>query len=801
MAETVASAVVAWLAEAGVGGIIGEVVGTVVYGAVTIGSAAAVSAAVGALTAPKTPDLTQEARQRKQTLRSPIEPRRVIWGTARVSGPMVYARITGSANEFAHMVIALHHGEVEDIGDVYIGERLSTDDRYAVTALEAVQATELTIGGTYAAGESLTLGFQAFPDPIVFTVSGAGSLNATVQALADAINVEPPFVGGTFSGTTVTASVPTAGVLRLTAQTVARGFTVSVSAGPSMSMTQVSFLVFQSGEPSLVRVNKHLGTADQTVDADLIAECTPDITSAHRLRGIAYIYLRYQFDINAFPQGLQGASAIVKGRKVYDPRTGATAWSNNFSLCVLDYLIGTVPTAAGDEPIGIGASLDEIDLASFSAAANICDETVATAAGGTVKRYTCDGSFQMETDPASMIEKMLPSGAATLVYTGGKYRLYVGAYTEPDVEITPDWLRGALTLTPYQQRRDLANGARGIFVDPAADYEPTDFPPQVVPAYVATDGELIYRDLRLDYVTSSATAQRLARLFVERGRRAATLQLPCNYNALRVALWQTVTLAVPALPNYSGAVFRVTGWRLVEQGGVDLTLQLEEAGAYAWSADQEKEGIAYSAPSLADPSTVGEPTGLTVTSDPLTTADGAVIPRLRATWAAPADAVGFELEYKRSADLFYTSGYPLGLVTVSYIAYLDAGVAYDIRLRALNVRGAASAWVEDTNTTAAGDTTPPAAPTALALSSPGAGQIKADCTAPSDTDTATVKFWRAATSGAASPTLMGTVFVLPGQAATYTESGIAAGTWYVRATAVDSSGNASSYSTEQNITI
>jgi hypothetical protein len=48
---------------------------------------------------------------------------------------------------------------------------------------------------------------------------------------------------------------------------------------------------------------------------------------------------------------------------------------------------------------------------------------------------------------------------------------------------------------------------------------------------------------------------------------------------------------------------------------------------------------------------------------------------------------------------------------------------------------------------------------------------------------------------------MGTVFVLPGQAATYTESGIAAGTWYVRATAVDASGNASSYSTEQNITI
>lgn len=801
MAEAVVVAIGDFLFMEGVSLVAADAIAaTIVSTAVSIGTNLAISSIVGAITAPEMPDLAQESRSRKQTVRSPVEPRRVIWGQTRVGGPMLYARITGASNEYLHMVIGLHHGEVAEIGDVYIGDKLSTDARFSTAGLLGqVQQTDCVLSGTYSAGETIGIEVQG----TTYTTSAQGSLANTVGKLVADFNESPPPAG--MFDALVTASVVTDTTLRLTSFSANTAFAVDTTAGPSMRWTVTTGSVEPGGgSGSFVRVSKHLGAADQTADTDLVSECAPDWTTDHRLRGIAYLYVRMQHNIDAFPTGIQAPSAIVKGRKVYDPRTGLTAWSDNFALCVLDYLIGTVETATGAEPIGIGATLDEIDISSFIAQANISDELVETAGGGTVKRYTCNGAFTLDASPADIVEQMLPAGGATLAYTGGKYRLHVGAYTEPDLIITADWLRGPVQLQPFQSRRELVNAARGIYVDPALRYEPADFPPQVVADYVAADGELIYRDLRLSYTQSVATAQRLARQFVERSRRAATLRLPCNYNALQVALWQTVRVQIAALgAAHYDAVFRVVSWSLSQEGGVDIGLQLDEASAYAWSAESEKAGQAYTPPTEVDPTDVAPPTNLTVTNDPLTTADGTVVPRLRVQWLPAADAMaaGYELQYKPSADLFYVSGFPLGLVTTSYIAYLDAGTAYDVRLRAVNVRGAHSDWAEELNTTASGDTTAPAAPTLGTVTSGGAGEITAAFTAPLDADTQRVRLYRSPTSGDASPTVMGTVYVLPGQSGSLTETGIAAGTWYVRARALDASGNTSAYSSESSITI
>ena len=88
---------------------------------------------------------------------------------------------------------------------------------------------------------------------------------------------------------------------------------------------------------SALRINKHLGTTNQAADADLVAEDSAWSTE-HRARGVAYIYIRAEFDTSVFPQGLPTFSAIVKGKKVYDPRTSTTAWSANAALCLRDYL-------------------------------------------------------------------------------------------------------------------------------------------------------------------------------------------------------------------------------------------------------------------------------------------------------------------------------------------------------------------------------------------------------------------------------------------------------------------------------
>jgi len=89
-----------------------------------------------------------------------------------------------------------------------------------------------------------------------------------------------------------------------------------------------------------IRVNKHLGASDQAADSDLVAE-DPSWTAQHRLRGIAYLYIRLQFDQNAFPNGVPDITATIKGKKVYDPREVSHdsddpttwEWSDNSALC------------------------------------------------------------------------------------------------------------------------------------------------------------------------------------------------------------------------------------------------------------------------------------------------------------------------------------------------------------------------------------------------------------------------------------------------------------------------------------
>lgn len=117
------------------------------------------------------------------------------------------------------------------------------------------------------------------------------------------------------------------------------------------------------------RVRIFTGTTTQAASSELIAEC-PDIwTSAHRLRGIAYLYVRLKYDQSIYTDGIPTVTAIVQGRKVYDPRTSTTVYSTNPALCLRDYLTDTV--------LGLGIKPEELDDVSFIASANLCDESVA----------------------------------------------------------------------------------------------------------------------------------------------------------------------------------------------------------------------------------------------------------------------------------------------------------------------------------------------------------------------------------------------------------------------------------------
>ncbi|MCB9990674.1 MAG: hypothetical protein H6867_04765 [Rhodospirillales bacterium] len=331
---------------------------------------------------------------------------------------------------------------------------------------------------------------------------------------------------------------------------------------------------YKQGSDVFASVYKHLGTDTQTADQVLVDNSDGKWTAGHRLRGLTYIHAQLRYDEKAYAAGLPNISAVVKGRKVYDPRTETTAWSDNAALCILDYVMAS---------FGLGATIDEIDTDSFIAAANICDEDVDTL-DSTEKRYTCNGVVDLGSKPRDILEDMLTCCAGFLTYTGGKWRLKVGAYEAPVMTIEPKHARQPLLFMPHRSRRKLVNTIRGAFISPDHEWQPTDYPQVTRDVYVAQDGdEEAAATLDLPYTQSHSMAQRIAMIALEKNRRQKQIVFPSNLIGFQVAAGSTIAVDWPRM-GLAGLPCQVTNWLMTEDMGVDLTLDEDGADIYAFSS-------------------------------------------------------------------------------------------------------------------------------------------------------------------------------------------------------------------------
>lgn len=325
-------------------------------------------------------------------------------------------------------------------------------------------------------------------------------------------------------------------------------------------------------------INAHLG--DQTTgDAGLIAMSGGAWTTAHALKGITYIACRLTYDTEVYAGGLPNFSVIMRGKKVFDPRTSTTAFSRNPALILLDYLT--------NETFGLGATAGEIDAASFIAAANICDEGVTLAGGGTEPRYRCDGTFTTDAEPAVVIEQILATMAGSLVYAGGKFRCHAGAYVAPTITLDEGDLRGPIQFQPAAGIREVCNIVKGSYTSPVDLYQPRDIPQFRDAAHITADGEEIPADLDLAWVSSASQAQRLAKIHERASRLGGVLTLQCNLSALRVQAGDTIAVNNTRF-GWDPKVFRVQECKFsVEAGGalgVDLICRETAASIWEWAA-------------------------------------------------------------------------------------------------------------------------------------------------------------------------------------------------------------------------
>ncbi|MNH76149.1 Fibronectin type III protein [compost metagenome] len=286
-------------------------------------------------------------------------------------------------------------------------------------------------------------------------------------------------------------------------------------------------------------------------------------------RGLAWLRISYKSNFEKFPAGLPNLRIEKFGRRVYDPRDGQTKWTDNAALIILDYHRHWLKTPD-----------DEINLAEFKIAANICDEVVTRPDGQMEKRYTLNGEFDLTEPKAKVLEAMHIACAGQPTYVGGKHGIMAGAYYGPATDELRDCqMIGDIELLPEPASADRINTVAGTFVDPIS-FSVTDFPSVVVPEWVEEDGGIeLAEDLDLRFVTSPYQAQRLANILLRQRRTSRTMTAPVNLSGWRYRPGSYLRLYVPAF-GIDGVEFRVVDWGFSLTGGVTLTLREESAAVW-----------------------------------------------------------------------------------------------------------------------------------------------------------------------------------------------------------------------------
>lgn len=483
---------------------------------------------------------------------------------------------------------------------------------------------------------------------------------------------------------------------------------------------------------------KRLGTFDQTPNANAraIPWISDVILPSDRFSCIAYVGATFAHNNDKFPSGPPNLSAIVKGRKVYDPRQPShdiddpDTWtfSKNAALCVADYLRG-VPmyTAAGvvSRLYGLQASDEEIDWDYVIEAANVCDESVQLFGGGTQLRYTCNGSIDSDVAPGDGLQSLLTAMSGHIAFSGGKWKIFAGAYRTPVASFNDDDQCGPSKTQAKRARRDLFNGIKGKYRGPSTFYQNADFPAVQVSEFVETDNnEEIWQEIELPFTDTAAACQRIAMIDLRRNRQQIVTERTFKLSALYTSVGDTIQLT-DARKGWTDKIFEITRWELVTQQdnegqpylAVRMMLAEHSSSVFDWDPDNDEVAIDDEPDTnLPRPWVVALPGAPSFVEELYQTRQGSgVKTRITLSWAAAQEGylLDYIPEYKLSSEATWTV-LPSVLGTTIIINDIGAGV-YDFRVKARNRLGVTSEYSTTTGLTVYGLGAPPSALTSLGI--------------------------------------------------------------------------------------
>jgi hypothetical protein len=547
---------------------------------------------------------------------------------------------------------------------------------------------------------------------------------------------------------------------------------------------------------NLVQIDTRLGAVPETAYSFITAGLSADgvYTAAHRGDGQASLGMRCQstkakyFQRN-FPFGIPQPSTVSDDALVWDFRdpaqspTDRSTWtfSKNPVLCFYWHNCFNPYYGKFDYQTALLPILEEM-----KAEANICDDLIPRASGGTERRYECNGWATTETDPKAVTNAIKASADGWSVYRGdGVLEFRVGLVREELIyTLNVDEDVVGHSIDEDMPEEDEINRLVPRFNYPATDYtvSDTDFFENTADQLIS--GGILSQEIDLTWVQNWRQARRVAGRNWKRIQQKRRGSFDVRLSGINAIYSRWVRLqSTKRIPRLNGKlVENMRSNVAIMQGGFQMQWVQSPEDIDIWNPATD-EGAAPPVPAKPTASEIEQPSIDTLLA---VGANGSVY--LRVILTEPTrDDLTFAIRYRikdiggsvpgewveqRFADWTAVSG----LVTVN-TSPVPNGQVLEVQAALIGPAGTYSAWTSTQEITAVADTVAPS-PINTLVATGGAGQVAFTWNSPNSANYGSTAFYRNTVNNEGSATLVRTEFGPASSPDAWTDTALASGTYY-----------------------
>jgi hypothetical protein len=703
---------------------------------------------------------------------SATAPRDLCLGRVRKGGTIAYKASTGAYQKDLYLVIALAGHEIDAIEGYYLNDELvSIDGSGNVTS--APYATGATLTGTLNTGAGFTATL-----PATYVV---GSISVTAFGWVSGSKFD------TYRDRAIAWSQ--AGLVITAAETAAT----------------VHYQYSVSG--SNVKITQHLGAAGQTVDAALLAAFPSDWSSANIGQGIAYVVAKLTYSEASFPSGAPNLTVVLRGAKLYDPRTGTAVWSENPAL-MMRHIYAHAKFGK--------ATITAAEDVRFIAAANACDTGTTYTVGGVAQAaqalYKASLVLPYGAAAKDAFDDLAQAMGGSWAFAGGEIYLKAGVYTAPvmtldDTDLAVVQRNGAsesqkpIAISVHKERAQKYNTVKVKIWDQAQDYKQSELTPLVGSALVTRDGVELVQEVTYPAIGYAPQALHVAGIMMRDARDPLTVDLPFKLRAYPLELFDTVSMTLSRY-GWAAKTFMILSRVWNADGTLSLTLKETSATITQMDAGFSAQGFAANT-NLPKPWQIGTVGALTITSgtnELVKQVDGTVQSRMRVTWVQVTDisvqqAGQVEVQYRAAGSSgAWTSLVVPGDETTVATTEVQDYQSYIVRARC-KTKLAVSDWTAQVLHQVIGKTAPPADTGLISYAIQSFG-IQLSWVGVTDADLAGYEIRTGGSAWGTGDTVLAT-----SSGAAYTWKIQTSGSITVRVKAIDTTGNYSTTASVATVTI